>query len=311
MKKFINKILLSTIPILVILVSLILLPTTPRASKSLLMAAIRKDSLLKNSPAPRIIFVGGSNTSFGLDSEKIKDSLKLNPINTGIHASIGIKHMIDNTSLYIKKGDIIILIPEYTHYNRDINYGSVELMRTVFDTDISKIKLLSYKQILNIIPFLPKYTFNKLKIKNYTDTIFRENDVYLARSFNQYGDAYAHWNFESTKVKPYPKPENLKVWTNVIKYIEDFNDEIKAKGATLYISYPCLQARTFDNNRELIYMIEKEIEKTGIQIIGTPERYKFPDSLLFDTPYHLIKKGVDIRTNYFIEDFNKIRSPIN
>jgi hypothetical protein len=37
-------------------------------------------------------------------------------------------------------------------------------------------------------------------------------------------------------------------------------------------------------------------------VMGSPERYVMPETLMFDTPYHLIKKGVDLRTELMIED---------
>jgi hypothetical protein len=65
MKKFIFKTLVFPIPLCLILLAGICLPTTPRASKSLLISKNNKDYLLKTIPNPRIIFVGGSNLSFG------------------------------------------------------------------------------------------------------------------------------------------------------------------------------------------------------------------------------------------------------
>ena len=82
MRKFILKLVLFALPIVIIFLLALFTPTTPRASKSLLMSSINKDSLLKNTPSPRIIFVGGSNLSFGLNSQMIKDSLSLNPATT-------------------------------------------------------------------------------------------------------------------------------------------------------------------------------------------------------------------------------------
>ena len=68
MKKFITKLIL--FPLTFVVLTLVFglgLPATPRASKSLIYAKIKKDSLLKNSLSPRIIFIGGSNLSFGLN----------------------------------------------------------------------------------------------------------------------------------------------------------------------------------------------------------------------------------------------------
>ena len=68
-KIFIKKVILFTFPVIVFFLIGIFLPTTPRASKSLLMAEQNKKALLKNTNSPRIIFVGGSNLSFGLNSK--------------------------------------------------------------------------------------------------------------------------------------------------------------------------------------------------------------------------------------------------
>lgn len=116
MRKFIFKIIGFTIPMVIFFILGLFLPATPRASKSLLFGALKKDSRLKSTPSPRIIFIGGSNLSFGLNSQTIKDELNLNPINTAIHVNIGLNYMLSNTIQYVKRKDIIILVPEYEHF---------------------------------------------------------------------------------------------------------------------------------------------------------------------------------------------------
>ena len=89
MKKFINNILL----IAGILITLILAITMlPMEQDGYLQAYNKKCQLLEDTPSPRIIFVGGSNLAFGLDSQRIKDSLNINVINYGLHAGIGLKY---------------------------------------------------------------------------------------------------------------------------------------------------------------------------------------------------------------------------
>jgi hypothetical protein len=41
-------------------------------------------------------------------------------------------------------------------------------------------------------------------------------------------------------------------------------------------------------------------------ILGSPERYEFPDTLIFNAVYHLTKKGLDLRTNNLIADLRKV-----
>lgn len=301
---FIKKCILFAIPIVAIVIIGLLLPTTPRASKSLIMSAIRKDSLLEHTPSPRIIFVGGSNLSFGLSSSMIKDSLGLNSINTAINAAIGLRFMINNTLQFIKKSDIIIIVPEYSHFYGNPNAMSKELMRSVFDVDMSKLKLLNINQILNIIPYAPKYALSKFDKSEYGD--IKESDVYSVNSFNEFGDTYTHWDMKRQDFSPYDKISGTFNF-DIVDLIKNFDAKLKKKGAQLYFSYPSYQDISFDKSILQIQKIEAEMRNTNIPILGDAMRYRIPDSMMFNTPYHLNKAGVDFRTKRFIEDFRKAK----
>ena len=148
MNKFIYKLFLFFAPIVSFFLLGLFIPPTPRASDSLLFAHKQKDHLLQHAESPRMIFVGGSNLSFGLNSKIIEDELDVNPINTGIHALIGLQYMFRNTIQYIKEGDVVVLALEYQHFYQDNNQVSEELFRTIFDVDRSKLKLLNLTQAL-------------------------------------------------------------------------------------------------------------------------------------------------------------------
>lgn len=305
MKRFIIKIILFILPAIGVIVIGIFLPTTPRASKSLLMASINKNLLLQETHSPRIIFVGGSNLSFGLNSQIIKDSLQLNPINTAIHASIGIKFMLDNTIDYVQNGDIVVLAPEYSHFYKSLDIGSEELLRTIFDVNQKNIKHLNIFQIANIVPYLPKYSLTKFKPTEYLNV--KESDVYSVNSFNQFGDTYTHWDMERQEFSPYP-PITNKFNYEVIKFFEEINFAINEKGAILLVTFAGFQEASFNISKEQIIKVERELLNSNLKVIGTAERYKIPDSLMFNSPYHLNKQGVDYRTKLLIEDIEKART---
>ncbi len=301
MKKFIIKLTLFLLTFIVIILFLGLgLPATPKDSKSLLFAQIKKDSLLKNTPSPRIIFVGGSNLSFGLNSQIIKDSLDLNPINTTIHAAIGLEYMMDNTLQYVNEGDIVVVAAEYQHFFGNFVYGGEELLRLITDVKYTKLKI---NQIKNIYKFFPKLAFSRINPFNYI--FVRESDIYSVNSFNEYGDVYTHWLMKQKKIKP-----NLGINDdynpNTIELINDFRIDLKKKNASLFLTYPGFQASSFDNNIKQIKKVENELISSGFELLGYPERYRINDSLMFNTPYHLSKEGVDLRTQLLIEDIKKI-----
>ncbi|SEF48017.1 hypothetical protein [Algoriphagus boritolerans] len=302
MKIFVVNLTNFFVPFLFFVIIAIAIPVTPRASKSLLFSSEKKNLLLTTVPNPRIIFVGGSNLSFGLNSQIIKDSLGMNPINTSIHASLGLKYMMESTLKYVKESDIIILVPEYSQYHRSINSGSEELMRIIFDVDILNLMDLSIIQIFNIIPYLPKYGMSKFKITEYFNV--KESDIYSVNSFNEFGDAVSHWSLPRQEFRPYPQI-NTKFNPDVIKCIIQFGNELQKKNAILLISYPGFQSTSYNNSHKQIYNVQNKLEESGLFVIGKADRYKIPDSLMFNTPYHLSKNGVDYRTILLIEDISK------
>lgn len=305
MAKFLRKLFWFLLPCLATIGVGLLLPATPRVSKSFLFAGLQKDSLLKATESPRIIFIGGSNLSMGLNSQMIKDLLHLNPINTGLTFELGLKYMLENTLQYIRPSDVVVLVPEYSLYYSDYRGTSEMLLRMVLDADPAKIKLLDYSQRLQLISFLPEYALSKLKPSEYFD--LSESEIYGYHSFNRYGDTDAHWGRKRAFFYPFGKIENDFDPLIVLK-IREFQAQILKRNAFLLLSFPGYQDISYDKSAEKISRVEAELRKNGLTVLGTPERYRMADSLLFDLPYHLTKTGVDYRTRLFIEDYRGLLS---
>lgn len=304
MKAFFLKLIVFMLPFLSVIVIVLFLPATPRTKKSLLFAEIQKDSLLKNVASPRLIFLGGSNLSFGMNCQLIKDSLGINPINTGIHCGIGLIYMMNNTLKYIKKGDTIIISPEYEQFYDNFAWGKEELFRTVLDVNPSGFCILRLDQIFRIIEFLPKYSLSKLDPENYFN--IKESDIYSVKSFNRFGDVYSHWDMHRQDFIPNDEISG-KFNDVVMQEIVEFQNILENKKAVLYVTYPCYQNLSYNKSLDAISKVESEFRKNGLKILGFPGRYMIPDSMMFNTFYHLNKIGVNYRTQLFIEDFKNAR----
>jgi len=302
MKLFVKRLSLFCSMLLLLFIIGLCLPSTPRASKSLLFAKHHKDSLLANCPSPRIIFIGGSGLCLGLNSKLIKDSLGLNPINTAICGAIGLSYMMASVDEYIRPGDIVIISPEYQFFYGRNSYGGEDLLRTVLEVSPNTINLLSFRQWMNIYRYLPKYSFSKFNLLEYLDT--RINIVYSVNSFNDFGDEYMHWNSDKIGCSTY-NPILEEFNPNVIEELKEFKKNIMSKGAFLYMTFPGLQASSFEILRDQIIRVQSELIKGGFVLLGSPERFKFSDSLIYDAPYHLTKVGLDLRTHLLIEDLEK------
>ena len=89
MKRFLRR--FSFLFLLFVALHLVLLFAIPADHNQYLNAYNHKQRLLNEVPSPRIIFMGGSNTAFGINSRMVEDSLKLPVINHGLHGGIGLR----------------------------------------------------------------------------------------------------------------------------------------------------------------------------------------------------------------------------
>ncbi|MBA4053674.1 MAG: hypothetical protein C0490_03080 [Marivirga sp.] len=278
----------------------VLLPTTPRASTSHMFGKLKMDSLLKKTEPPRLILVGGSNLSLTINSQLLKDSLHINPINTAISWNIGFVYMFENTLRYVRPGDIIVASIEYNQFYNGAIYGGPDLTRTILDVAPNDFFKLRWRQYYNMIAHVPLYAFSKFKPGEYFFT--RDPlEIYDRNSTNQYGDNCKHWNSASRRIPP-ESPLPIRYDAYAFDILKDFESRAKEKGVTLLITFPAIQQASFKIQYAGIKSIEREFNKRNFHVMGYPERYIMSDTLIFDTPYHLIKKGVDLRTELLIED---------
>jgi hypothetical protein len=86
--------------------------------------------LLKNTPGPRIILVGGSNVSFGIDAELMQRTLGIPVINDGLHAGLGLSPLRELQD-YLRDGDVVIISLEYQLFSsKDIMEETSPFYRT-------------------------------------------------------------------------------------------------------------------------------------------------------------------------------------
>ncbi|RYE35799.1 MAG: hypothetical protein EOP42_05650 [Sphingobacteriaceae bacterium] len=306
MKQFFIKAFILIFTLGIMLIASVFLP--PKNSRqNMLYTQIDKNNLLKNVTSPRIIFVGGSNLAYGLDSKQIRDSLHVNPINTGIHINIGLKYMLENALQYVKPGDVIVISAEYQQFYGDLADGETELFSIVTDIAPQSRKLLDYKQYFKLLKLVPQFAQSKLQprflfLKYPQDTIVGRYD---RKAFNQFGDATAHWKLSAENPKPYAEM-TTSFNKDILQTLAYFRSVVNQKKAKLYITFPGYQASSYKINQIQIKQVQQKLQDSFFVLISTPKEYIIPDSLIFDTPYHLTKKGVDLRTKLLINDLRKV-----
>lgn len=271
----------------------ILYAIVPVSPNHYVQAYKQKCKLLDSVPSPRIIFVGGSNLAFGLDSKRIQDSLHINVINYGLHAGIGLKYMLDDVASYVQNGDILIVAPEWEQFYTAM-YGEGATLPFIPRVEgCGKLQLFNQQQIITLIKGIPTYLQQNIFPQKITPK------TYLASNFNQYGDEVRHWTLEN-KFTSHPK----LIQTNFSQQFgQYFITELKKlqQQCKVYILPPACYQKAFATWQPQIKEVSLFLSKNGFPFLVSPKTFAFPEENMYDTDYHLNKKGVDQRTDLVIE----------
>jgi hypothetical protein len=295
--KLVLKILLLGVSILMVcfLFQKVIAEKEPDSNKYIL-ASLDKENRLRDCSKPRIVFVGGSNLAFGLDSKMIKQELKREVVNMGLHGSLGLRFMLNESAENIKKGDIIVLALEYYLHEEgdyklfseiiDFNKNAAKyVVRSISD----RLKLSTVTLQRNVFDF-----FNRKFSKIPVDSLFRRNN------FSEEGDFLGHLDIPFAGHFVYPQIPAAD-YSNEIKRINDFIADADRKGARVFYTFPNYPALSFKLNKAAINSFETQIRKgVHCRVINTPETFVFPENYFFDTFYHLNKMGRAKRTEKMV-----------
>jgi len=296
---------------LIIIVIGLLLPNN-NPNRSIDYSIKKKHMLLDSIKSSKIILSGGSNVLFGYDSKLIADSLKTPTVNHAIHAGYGLKYILDDLEPFINKGDIIILSPEYSHY-LDNNYLGSEPLLFSLTAEPKNIRLLSIRQTLHVMPFVTKFSYDRMKsfiynLTNKPDLNSNNIDIYGEFAINKNGDNNQHWALNKMPFEVYEFNGDFN--DIIIPFLENFKKNIENKGTTLYVAYPSLCQSSYQLNKSIIELIDNKLKKSELNVLGKPDDFVQNDSLFFDTPYHLNGVGVKKRSSQlitFLKEFNDLK----
>jgi len=279
----------------------------------------QKHSLLENTPSPKIVFVGGSNLAFGLDSGALEQKLRLPVINMGLCDMFGMRYVLDEVVDSIKAGDLVVMVPEYymLEFGAD---GTSELFRNVEAYPPSALWILksywhSPASLGKLFTIFHSYVIAKWRSivdscadACYGDFSFRS----LTRPcepewcFNKQGDFLGHLNAPARSRITYPlscgqaSPDSLY-------FINRFSRQLDARGAKLVL-LPCpVPTNSYGSAAHNIGREFQQLRQTCNAVMPSqPERYVFDTEYFYETPYHLNATGRKLRTQRVAEDLRKL-----
>jgi hypothetical protein len=316
MKKFMVK-LGFFIAIQAALLAMVLLRSQPdQASNHYLYTFKDKIKLLEETPSPRIIFVGGSSLAFGLNSPLVKERLGRNPVNLGLHASIGLYPLLRAVEANLRADDVIVLAPEYAvltafpHCRQEIGVkaykvwpGCKEFIQP--DLDRSLEELVPPKSPLGQLADRV-HDFRKRLTQDIESRLPR-NACYFRNSFNQFGDHVAHHDVASRYQGKYTLPRiNRRIFDEVAIRLDDFHRHCRSANASVYFTHPPVGAACMESRQDWVRDFEKLLaRKISIPVITTVEMISFDKDGFFDSDQHLTEQAATIRTSIICQQLQK------
>lgn len=260
----------------------------------------KKNMLRDDNRESAIVLLGGSNVAFGFNSPLIEKESKMPVINAGLHAGSGIKFMVEETFPLLKKGDILVLAPEYeTFLSNTVGSNFTTL---VYLGNMDYAKKMNRTQWNAFIQNTPNYIRSKIEYTIIYVLLHKKNtSVYQCASFNSYGDVVAHYKLSHPLLHIGNKKEALRKPDSVffIWFINELQ-ELSNRGIHILMLPPVLAQTAYNNQKSNICIIDSMLHESGYSFICPPSAMAYPDSLFYDTKYHLDSLGAAIRSKDLI-----------
>lgn len=275
---------------------------------SYVAAVLEKDRLIRIAPSPKIVLVGGSNIAFGIDSKAVQDSLGFSVVNMGLYAKLGLKYMLAQVRPYIKRGDVVVVVPEYGQFFGDYANGDNTLSTALLYTPVDRIPdFVRSFSVVDVVLRPRVESARRSFLRAAAAAVGREeyffpkdtNQIYNRHSFNAYGDVVAHLDRkgkdpDSFFVRRLPPAREFNA--GVLRDINSIESKVRGERAYAYLMFPSYIDRAYATNAAAIDSLQIKLRGMQMPIVGTPRDFVYPGRLMFDSRYHLNREGRRLRT---------------
>jgi hypothetical protein len=267
--------------------------------RHILAATIDKHHLLATTPGPRLVLIGGSSLPFSMDCAILAQRLPLHPIDTGLHAGLGIGFTLNDVRRELRPGDVAVLSIEYEQFGIT---GQPEIVLRLLSSSPGSVRYVP----ADYWPALLDYGFSYagIVVRNVVESMRGRpeplNPPYLRDALNAFGDDTLR------TPAPHPPPVELAIFPDGrlprrfnggVDRINAFADECRARGVHVYFTHPALpESRRRLHGGEIALAEAAFRKRLRVPLLEQADDVVLPDRLFYDTEYHLKHEGVGIRT---------------
>lgn len=262
---------------------------------------VKKDAYAMSINKPKIVFSGGSNVLFGIETHYIEKFFNIPTVNFGLNAGLKTDYLIYRTKQILNNGDIVILPLEYENFTWSGSQSKMRINHILTHDKTFFNEQMSIKDQLLMLYSIKPYDLLKSKlVKN------DKNKEYDSKTLNKNGDEtkknFLKESLKKTIITPF-KITDFYESKGLIE-IKKFNKWCKKNNINLYLTFPNTVKLSEYNNikyKEYFANLLNYFKTNDIKIIGKPLDFMFPLDFFYDSTYHLNEVGSKIRTEQFIK----------
>ncbi len=257
------------------------------------------------SENPKVLFVGGSNVLFGVDSKQFSESTGIPSLNFGFAAGMGPELILDLISNHLSSEDLVVMNWEYEHFRFErsgiIDLTYLNLLMSYQHEFKRKLPFIDQRHLSLSTPFSH---FREAVLCHFNPLV--DNNIYRCNwLIDNEGNVRSNKGVQISKKELIASPSSLLTteitFTSDIKDIfSNFVKDCRKRNVQLFASWPNTFANPVYFENEIVDANIKTIRRfwnsMGVEVVGNYKDSMLESEYFFDTSYHLNAEGVRLRT---------------
>lgn len=285
-------------------------------------STVLKHQRLAEFSTRKIVFAGGSNLSFGLDSTMIQRATGCPVINMGMNGHLGAHYIFEEIKPTLNPGDIVVVSLEWDAFYQPVD-GETSSLFGIVMANPNAYHFLTFRQKIRVLAAMPAIAQQKT-FRLISDNIARNVQRWIKPGFEIEEESQRiYWNVvlrlagnspEGDLVShlglswPYPVlygniRKGAAINQQLLGLMADFAADMAKRGVNVVVSYTPVMKAFYELYQDDWNDAHKKIVATpSLFAPSPPSEFVYDAQYFFDTAYHLNAAGRALRTQKVLQD---------